>query len=42
MKLAFILVKQWHIIINFMIKTKKQQLHIVCCYDHFRQHQLLM
>jgi len=36
MKLELILVKKWHIIINFMIKTKEKQLHIVCWYVRFR------
>jgi len=40
MKLALTVVKQWHIIINFMIKTEKQ-LHIVCWYVRFRLHQSL-
>jgi len=35
MKLAFVLVYLWHIVINFIIKTKKQ-LHIVCWYVRFR------
>jgi len=35
MKLALILVKQWHIIINFMIKKNTTAYHLLVCWFSF-------